>query len=832
MHARLVLGFSQVPSFFFLFLLLRCAASDKTIAVLLRIGYPIHRRLIMTALGLTSVVGRASRRSRSQPGRPFLERLRAIFDLDNFPLPFVKRSHERSEEWVRGVILCTWGAGIILLINIILTLIAVLMTYTKPSSSRNIESGVVYEGSCSLTNGWETALHFFINVLSTGMLGASSYVMQCLCAPSRVAVDRAHAKNRWLDIGILSIRNFSEMDRRRKVLWVALLFSSLPIHMLFNSAVFSSITMTKFGTAMIPVDLAPGEPLINEADAENFWNITGFHAEDIRNEILSGALQNVSSSDCYTKTKLSVRAMTGLLLLVTDRDYEYSEPSWFNRSRSRILGKILEYQYTGSRRAASLDLDEFYATPKHWTPRAWAIRDPNREHRPVPALFPADSWLLYPDFYDYYSQPTVHGAPSDPLGIDIEVLYNYIFIYNPDETQLRRLLDNSSIWNNGTWARQLEVRMENFPVDDEYRGWFYPKLYSYYCLVKQVDEHCELNLNLPICLVVIACNMVKLICMYVAAKTSQREILLTVGDALASFLDHPDATTRDQCLMSRVVACLGGTIFASYEIGLTLSYGFFDFELGMGSTGGGDTFSLETQSVTAAALFANSPQLLASLLYYVCNGILSSMLAAAEYHDFALHRKPLRVSWPRGLQRSTYYLSVPWRYGIPLLTTSVTIHWLLSQTIFLSVVQELDAHHRRVYSEEARKTPTAGCSLLGILLTFGVTSAAMLVLFGLAFRPLRSHMPLAGTCSAALSAACHPPENDSEASLKAVMWGEVSRDEGGVDSSSDGDGDEETRRSTEPSSGGSSAEDTGSRYGHCTFTSQDVNAPSLGNFYR
>ncbi|KAL3439985.1 hypothetical protein BJX65DRAFT_315235 [Aspergillus insuetus] len=826
----------------------------------------------------------------SSKGRPAIERLQAIFNLDKLPLPFAKKSYGRGEEWIRGVILCAWGMGMILLINIGLTVIAMLMAYTKFSNAGNIERAVIYEAKCSLTKGWQTGLHFLINVLSTAMLAASNYVMQCLCAPSRAAVDCAHMKNRWLDIGTLSIRNFSAMDRKRKVLWVVLLLSSFPIHMLFNSAVFSSITMTKFEAATIPIDLAPDEPLIDESDAKTFRNITGFHAEDIRNDLFSGSLPNLTFSECRAKTELSSGAGTGLLLFVTDRTYTYREPSWFNPSNPADVNKTLNYQYTGSRRAIAWKWDGLVFTPQHWSPRAWAIRDPNPKH-PLFLEDMIDGWFPYNDFYEYYlSDPPVRGAPPDPLVMDVEILYNYIFIHNPSEDQLRHLLDNSLIWNNKTWARQLEIRIETSQETNGYIGYLEHGLHSSHCFAKQINEHCELYFNLPISLVVITCNIVKLMCMYMAARTPHKEIFLTVGDALASFLDHPDTTTKDQCLMSRSsssgTSIRGHTKFAAVSASIPLMmintehagprgaysqicprnkkwykavswrrwtiaiafflacltcslYGYYllvqvrgleDLELGSGRTGMGDTFLLGSKSVTATVLLANSPQLLASLLYYVCNGILSSMLAAAEYNDFSMHRKPLRVSWPRGLQRSTYYLSIPWRYGIPLLTISVTVHWLLSQTIFLSVVQERDANNRRVHSD-ANEPPTTGFSVLGMVLTLSITSAGMLVLFGIAFRPLHSRMPLAGTCSAALSAACHPPDDDMEASLKAVMWGEVPRPIGGDGSSSDN----ESRRSDgscAESSCEPGADDCQPRYGHCTFTSENVISPSLDGFYR
>lgn len=66
--------------------------------------------------------------------------------------------------------------------------------------------------------------------------------------------------------------------------------------------------------------------------------------------------------------------------------------------------------------------------------------------------------------------------------------------------------------------------------------------------------------------------------------------------------------------------------------------------------------------------------------------------------------------------------------------------------------------------------------------------------------PSEDAMPLASTCSAAISAACHRPEADKEAHLLPVQWGVEGKDDEGVD--------------------------------HCSFTtSQTVTAPSEGSFY-
>jgi len=91
---------------------------------------------------------------------------------------------------------------------------------------------ILYEGDCESVRKINLGLHLAINLLSTILLGASNYGMQCLSAPTRNEVDVAHSKRRWLDIGVLSIRNITSISRRRAWLWALLGLSSLPLHLL------------------------------------------------------------------------------------------------------------------------------------------------------------------------------------------------------------------------------------------------------------------------------------------------------------------------------------------------------------------------------------------------------------------------------------------------------------------------------------------------------------------------------------------------------------------------------------------------------------------------
>lgn len=81
-----------------------------------------------------------------------------------------------------------------------------------------------------------------------------------------------------------------------------------------------------------------------------------------------------------------------------------------------------------------------------------------------------------------------------------------------------------------------------------------------------------------------------------------------------------------------------------------------------------------------------------SLIYVFSNGILTSMLAAEEWTSFGSVRSSLRVSDARQDQHSTYWLSIPFKYGVCLLVSMTLLHWLVSQGVF---VASLDFHSSR-----------------------------------------------------------------------------------------------------------------------------------------
>jgi hypothetical protein len=146
------------------------------------------------------------------------------------------------------------------------------------------------------------------------------------------------------------------------------------------------------------------------------------------------------------------------------------------------------------------------------------------------------------------------------------------------------------------------------------------------------------------------------------------------------------------------------------------------------------------------------------------------MLSFNENSRFATQRQTLRVSCPVGEQRSTYYLQVPYRYSVPFLTSIALLHWLISRGLYLLNIIVYDISGTEVPS---RAHYSRGVSPLALLLAFILGTTMWIVLFVLMGKKLGRGMPIIGTCSVAISAACHPPNVGSEDTTKGLMYGVV-----------------------------------------------------------
>ncbi|KAK0862416.1 hypothetical protein LTS02_007174 [Friedmanniomyces endolithicus] len=318
-----------------------------------------------------------------------------------------------------------------------------------------------------------------------------------------------------------------------------------------------------------------------------------------------------------------------------------------------------------------------------------------------------------------------------------------------------------------------------------------------YCLAEQSQGLCTVSFSGTILAIVVACNIVKLSCLIATAFALDFEPLATVGDAVASFLDRPDAVTagvgplsshkaRQSESNSQGMLMKDGTRSVAVKkealgpsCGLTLfiigqrppGAEFMNISAiwtsGLGSAIAGESASARSLVVGGnvfTPLLANA--IAVSFVYLFYNSVFTSMLLAHEYSSFARTRKPLRTSNPVGSQKSSYWLQLPYRYIVPIMTAMAVLHWMIGRSLFLVQINMYNQWGARYDGTNA-----IGYSLLAIIFALVVGGMLILGIVAMSCRTLESGMPLAASCSLAISAACHPNAGDEDAALKSIMYG-------------------------------------------------------------
>ncbi|KAL4748226.1 hypothetical protein BDW72DRAFT_195998 [Aspergillus terricola var. indicus] len=741
-------------------------------------------------------------------------------------------SDSRKPHWIRGVHICTAVSSAVLVLNVILLIIAAVRASRDHDDPGLPTFEVIYDGSCSITKRWNTALHLLINILSTAILAASNYTMQTLVAPSREEVDEEHKKGRWLDIGTPSTRNLFVVGRYRVWLWVVLLVTATPFHLLYNSVVFGVLATNEWSVVIAASDLDPANVLnYTTHGLADCFDVVGMPWVAFAAYLSNGTYKRVDAEACYELT--TTERSHGLRLVVALSD-----------DLSVADGGDLAFVSAGS---AGVVLPPPTRIPGTlFSQPTWVFNLPTTDGI---VSYNVDNFTLS----DCTSRGNV--ANSETACADAESLTTWLDNWGP------QWLDDINWYVESDLATPISVHGDPLTPRCGFEdSWYRTNASKWYttndCLIIETEDRCKLVYNLPLCLVVIGAAVVKVAAMFLAAKldSARTAPLLTVGDAVASFMTQPDPTTLGRCWITRhgvrrgtwnastptpvgkrlrprvlwmrasslrrwmltLLSC-GATmgvgiyllIVASIYLGpfrdWWTDYGFGEYSKSSYSVV--DLEGLASAPAIASVLVANTPQFAVTISYYFYNNVLTTMLAASEYDSYGMKRRGLRVSWPRErtAQRSTYWLSIPYKYSVPLLITYMTLHWTISQSLFYIQIIPYDVDLQiSGYGASSYLSYSPIAILISILL--GALMVAGLLVLALC-RRYRSLVPLAGSCSVAISAACHPgvDENLSTAALGEVMWGETGTFPEGVVA--------------------------GDAVGHCSFSAKEVRAPDGQRLY-
>jgi hypothetical protein len=128
-------------------------------------------------------------------------------------------------------------------------------------------------------------------------------------------------------------------------------------------------------------------------------------------------------------------------------------------------------------------------------------------------------------------------------------------------------------------------------------------------------------------------------------------------------LRHSDFTKSDRCVYFLI---LGSVLLRSGQVSLEM----FDlkslYKLGFGAFNYSSVIHGKSTptGLTRSVLLANLPQVLLSFLYLNYNGLLTCLLESYEWSLFSKKRRPLRVTSPKGKQRSTWFLELPYSHSV------------------------------------------------------------------------------------------------------------------------------------------------------------------------
>ncbi|KAF2021836.1 hypothetical protein BU24DRAFT_417471 [Aaosphaeria arxii CBS 175.79] len=654
-------------------------------------------------------------------------------------------SLERRKTWrarfsgYRGGLLASIiVSSIVLILNILL----VVLSLTAWQPVQNI--GTAFVGNCKTARNWVIALHLLINLLSSILLGASNYTMQRLVAPTRKEIDAAHARQKWLDIGIPSVKNLSSIHKSRLLLWVLLWISSVPLHLVYNSAVFQTVAANNVDFLIVSEGFFRDKDswkirVETDQDKETFETISRFQDLVLDDKYLDRTIfQNLSASECKARYKAP---------FVTDAGTGFG-----------VLTQELQERI--------------------------GMNDRNR------------SFFTYAGGYG---------------NINIE-------------------------------ANQAQLS---------------------YCLSQIIEQHCEVQFHPTILSIVIACNTVKIIVMVLVLWRLNHATIVTMGDAIQSFIQIPDPTTENCCLMStrtvetlwkspaarlnqrwssrkrhwyaegcsarRWGACLA--LSGAALIVAIVFYRILDQDVNHTTRNGfgqlDSDFIIDIRlpvadSIIPYVLLANLPQAVVSLIYIAYNGLFTAMLTGREWSNYASKRASLRVTDPRGEQRSTYFLQLPFMWSIPLLLSSTILHWFVSQAIFLirmSVYKDgkrLDVSNTD-FTRYQHIKPT-GSVFSGI----GYSDTALLACIGWGSGLIFTCLLVAvvcrypkgsivgGTNSAVISAACHIRGNSDGQDEHSSRYDEIVE---------------------KPLMWGVTIPGSRQEIGHCSFSAEEVQKPMFGHLY-
>ena len=415
---------------------------------------------------------------------------------------------------------------------LISTVLMIAFLITSTSQSGGVNSNLVFaSGNCQDISRKNVFLHLLLNIFSTAIIASSNFFMQVLNAPTRSEVDAAHRHPRPVEIGVPSIHNTYYVAPVKNILWALFTLSSVPIHLFFNSAVFKTdyqgtewyLTMASEGFATGAQYFTPGATLLAAGSDDAGLGLStplSFYFDPSSSAVknVTKASQNATSwkrlepLDCikqYQRCNPRVEYQDVVLVVKSQNESLMAEDPKLGWTRDGLLGPISNTSeakvfshvpptdtnslWFSAQCSTSARIDTMVSGCSQSCSQAWGTRDES--------VITTDPDMDFPISWSDFTFKFTDG----------------FFESN---------------------SRSIGAELPNRDVS---------ALKLQYCLAEEAERTCKLGLANNLVFAVVLCLIVKVTLCFAVLSILREDPLVTPGDAVASFLAHPDPTTARCC---------------------------------------------------------------------------------------------------------------------------------------------------------------------------------------------------------------------------------------------------------------------------------------------
>jgi hypothetical protein len=371
-------------------------------------------------------------------------------------------------------------------------------------------NSLLFTGSCITSSRLNLGLHLLINIMGSGVLASSNFFMQILLAPTRRDVDRAHRHSQFAEIGVQSFRNLKIVPLSNVSIWILLAITSVPLHLVFNSSILETKGSTKLKMVVASEGFIKGSAYVapGVGDWEWYEVTNGVNATlaDIRNSLSNSTWERLNLKDCwhrYNNTGATLSDHRHFVLVVSNVNEAETET---------------------------------------WTARE--VRYNSTEDRFPEWILDMGNSLWFVGEFDRTDNAAGFRTGSDAFDDSLDSFLSDLYWRIDFNTKI--LTSDTITAGSSFWYPYYNDTAHN-PYNEPYQN-----LTAQYCLSQPITIPCRLEVeNTLLAIVCIVCLVKCTLCIVILAKLRNTRPFATPGDALESFILHPDSTTKGMCGFSR-----------------------------------------------------------------------------------------------------------------------------------------------------------------------------------------------------------------------------------------------------------------------------------------